>query len=56
VPKLVGLALRIWSKLCRTVSELLGLDDEPSESGGGLVAAERMSVSQSHSAATTPPG
>jgi len=56
VPRLVGLALRIWNRLCRTASELLGLDAEPSESGCGLVAAERSSASQPRSAAATPPG
>ncbi len=52
VPKLVGLGLRIWNRLCRTASELLGLDAEPA-AGGGLVAAEP--VPHAHSAAA-PPG
>jgi uncharacterized cupin superfamily protein len=53
VPKVVGLGLRVWSKLCRTVSELLGLDAEPA-AAGGLVAAEQ--VPQAHSTAAAPPG
>jgi hypothetical protein len=54
VPKVVGLGLRVWSKLCRTAAELLGLDDERSASGGGLTTAEPLSVAKPHSAA--PPG
>jgi uncharacterized cupin superfamily protein len=59
-PRLVGLALRGWNKLCRTASEMLGLDDETVASGGELVAAEPMgakhlSASQSGSAAAAPP-
>jgi uncharacterized protein len=56
VPKPVGLALRIWSKLCRTVSELLGLDAEPDASGGGFMAAEQVPAPQAHTAAAAPPG
>jgi uncharacterized cupin superfamily protein len=55
VPKPVGLALRIWSRLCRSVSKLLGLVAEPTASGGGLVAAEQVPAPQAHSAAA-PPG
>jgi uncharacterized cupin superfamily protein len=44
VPQLVGLALRIWNKLSRIVSELLGLDAEPVASDGGLVAAKPLSA------------
>src|SRR5580700_11365474 len=40
VPKLVGLGLRIWNRLCRTASEMLGLDAEPAAAGGGLVGAQ----------------
>jgi hypothetical protein len=36
VPQVVGLALRIWSKLCRTAGEVLGLDAETGASDGGL--------------------
>ena len=54
VPKAVGLGLRIWSKLCRTAGELLGLDDEAGASDGGLMSAERSSLPQAQSAA--PPG
>src|SRR5580704_8741287 len=36
LPKLVGLALRIWNRLCRTAWELLGLDGERCAAGGGL--------------------
>jgi uncharacterized cupin superfamily protein len=58
VPKLVGLGLRVWNKLCRIVSEILGLDAESGASGGGLVAEERPSVPPPHSAsaAAAPPG
>jgi uncharacterized cupin superfamily protein len=56
VPKLLGLALRAWNRLCRTASELLGLDAERWESGGGLVSAERSSAPQPHSASAAPPG
>jgi uncharacterized cupin superfamily protein len=58
VPKLVGLGLRVWNKLCRIVSEILGLDVESGASGGGLVAEERLSVPPPHSvsAAAAPPG
>jgi uncharacterized cupin superfamily protein len=58
VPKLVSLGLRVWNKLCRIVSEVLGLDAEPGTSGGGLVAEERPSVPPPHSvsAAAAPPG
>jgi uncharacterized protein len=55
VPRLVGLALRIWTRLCRTASKLLG-PDEPAASGGGLMAAERRPAPQAHSAAAAPPG
>jgi uncharacterized protein len=54
VPQVVGLALRIWSKLCRTAGEVLGLDAETGASDGGLISAERLSAPQPHSAA--PPG
>ena len=54
VPQVVGLALRIWSKLCRTPGEVLGLDAETGASDGGLIGAQRLSVPQAHSAA--PPG
>ncbi|HWF95474.1 MAG TPA: cupin domain-containing protein [Xanthobacteraceae bacterium] len=54
VPKPVGLALRIWSKLGRTVREVLGLDAEADASDGGLMGGEPLSVPQAHSAA--PPG
>ena len=54
VPKAVGLGLRIWSKLCRTAAELLGLDAEAGASDGGLMSAERSSVPQAQPAA--PPG
>jgi uncharacterized cupin superfamily protein len=56
VPKLVGLALRIWNKLCRIVSELLGLDAEPAASDGGLVASKPSGAPQANSAAATPTG
>jgi uncharacterized cupin superfamily protein len=56
VPKLVGRALRAWNRLCRTASELLGLDAEPSESGGGLVGAQRSSGPQPRSVSAAPPG
>jgi hypothetical protein len=55
VPKLVGLGLRIWNKLCRIVSEVLGLDGDAAASDGGLMAAEPRSGPQSHPAAATPP-
>jgi uncharacterized cupin superfamily protein len=54
VPRPFGLALRIWNKLCRTASQLLGLDAESAASGGGLVAADPASVSRPAPAA--PPG
>jgi hypothetical protein len=54
VPQLVGLVLRIWSKLCRTAGEVLGLDAEADASDGGLMSTERLSRPQAHSAA--PPG
>jgi len=55
VPKLVGLGLRIWNKLCRTASEVLGLDAEPA-SDGGLAAAQPRDMPQSHPASAAPPG
>ena len=54
VPKLVGLGLRIWNKLCRFVSEVFGLDAEPA-SDGGLVAAQPRNLPQSHPASAAPP-
>jgi uncharacterized cupin superfamily protein len=54
MPKLVGLALRIWSKLGRVGSELLGLDAERCASDGGLVAAEPLRAP--HAASAAPPG
>ena len=51
VPKLVGVSLRVWNKLSRTVAALLGLDAEPAASAGGLVAA---SNAPHPSAAATP--
>jgi uncharacterized cupin superfamily protein len=56
VPALVGLSLRLWNKLCRTTSTLLGLDAEPRASGSGLVAEERPSAGQHPSVAAAPPG
>jgi uncharacterized cupin superfamily protein len=56
MPKLVGLALRIWNKLCRIVSELLGVDAEQAASDGGLVAAKPVGASQAHPASAAPPG
>jgi uncharacterized protein len=53
VPPLVGFGLRAWNKLCRIVSEILGLDDELVASG--LTAAKSIGVSRSSSAAATPP-
>jgi uncharacterized cupin superfamily protein len=53
VPRLVGLGLRAWNKLCRIASEILGLGDEPVASG--LTAAKPMGVSRSNSAAAAPP-
>jgi hypothetical protein len=60
VPKLVGLGLRVWNKLRRIASEILGLDDGPAASGSGSMAAgpmgsQHMSAPRSHSAATAPP-
>jgi uncharacterized cupin superfamily protein len=55
VPKLVGFGLRIWNKLCRTVSEALGLDAEPAASDGGLTAAPPLNMPQSHPASAAPP-
>jgi hypothetical protein len=54
VPKAVGILLRIWSKLCRSGVEMLGLDAEAGASDGGLTNAKRASVAQAQSA--TPPG
>jgi uncharacterized cupin superfamily protein len=54
VPKVVGFGLRVWNKLCRTLSEALGLDAETAASNGGLMAAERASMPQSHPASATP--
>jgi uncharacterized protein len=54
LPRLLGLSLRIWNRLCRTVSELLGPHSKPAEDGGGLVTKERMSAPRSASA--VPPG
>jgi uncharacterized cupin superfamily protein len=51
VPKALGLALRIWNKLCRIGSAALGLDAESAPSGGGL-----MSAAQHPSTAAAPPG
>jgi hypothetical protein len=53
-PKVVGLALRIWSKLCRIAGEVPGLDAETGAANGGLMGAEGLSMPQAHSAA--PPG
>jgi uncharacterized cupin superfamily protein len=53
VPKLVGLGLRIWNKLWRIVTEVLGLEAEPSD--GGLVAAQPLSMPRSHPASAAPP-
>ena len=39
VPKALGLALRVWNKLCRIGSAALGLDAESAPSSGGLVTA-----------------
>jgi hypothetical protein len=55
MPKLVCLGLRVWNKLWRVVSELLGLDAEPAGSGGGLVAAEQVNAAQGPSVASAPP-
>jgi uncharacterized protein len=55
VPRLVGLGLRIWNKLCRTVSEVLGLDGEPAAADGGLVGGQPLNVPQPHSAPAAPP-
>jgi len=54
VPRLVSLGLRAWNKLCRVTAQILGLDDEPVESG--LTAAKPMGASGSGSAAAAPPG
>jgi uncharacterized protein len=56
VPKLVGLSLRIWNRLCRAMSTLLGLDAEPRTSDGGLVSAEPPGGVRRPSVAATPPG
>jgi uncharacterized cupin superfamily protein len=53
VPRLVSLGLRAWNKLCRIASQILGLNDEPVESG--LMAANPMGVSRSSSATAAPP-
>jgi uncharacterized cupin superfamily protein len=55
MPKAVCLGLRIWNKLCRIVSELLGLDAEASGSSSGLVASEQLNAAQSRSVAAAPP-
>ena len=55
VPRLVGLGLRVWNKLCRIVSDVLGLDAESGASGGGLVAAQPRNLPQSHPASAAPP-
>jgi uncharacterized cupin superfamily protein len=55
VPKLIGVGLRIWNKLRRTASEVLGLDAEPA-SDGGLTAAQGPRAPHSHPAAAAPPG
>jgi uncharacterized cupin superfamily protein len=55
VPKLVGVSLRVWNKLCRIVSELLGLDAGPSTAGGGLVTAKSVSAAPHSSVAAAPP-
>jgi uncharacterized protein len=55
VPKLVGLGLRIWNKLRRTASEVLGLEAEPAASDGGLNAASPLRMTPSHPASATPP-
>jgi hypothetical protein len=55
MPKLVGLGLRVWNKLWRIVSDLLGLDAEPAGSGGGLVAADQLNSPQNPSVAAAPP-
>jgi uncharacterized cupin superfamily protein len=54
VPRLVSLGLRAWNKLCRITAQILGLDEEPVESG--LTAAKPMGASRSGSAAAAPPG
>ena len=54
VPRLVSLGLRAWNKLCRVTAQILGLDDQPVESG--LTAAKPMGASGSGSAAAAPPG
>jgi uncharacterized cupin superfamily protein len=55
VPPLVGLALRIWNRLGRMISALLGLDAEEAAPAGGLLTAERMPA-HSRSASAAPPG
>jgi hypothetical protein len=55
VPRLVSLGLRIWNKLCRIGSEMLGLDAEPAAAGGGLVGAQPLNAPQTHSAPAAPP-
>jgi uncharacterized cupin superfamily protein len=56
VPKLVGFTLRVWNKLGRIVSELLGLEAEASTSGGGLVGEKSVSAAPQPSVAATPRG
>jgi uncharacterized protein len=50
VPQLVGLGLRVWNKLCRIVSAVLGLDADADAADGGLVAAPPRDMPQSHAA------
>lgn len=40
VPRLVGLGLRVFNKLVRVGSAVLGLDVEAAEAGGGLLEAD----------------
>ena len=55
VPKLVGLGLRVWNKLCHIVSDVLGLDAEAGAPEGGLVTAQPRSLPQSRPAPAAPP-
>jgi uncharacterized cupin superfamily protein len=55
VPKVVGLGLRIWNRLCRITPEAFGLDAVRAASNGGPAAEERARMPQSHRAAAAPP-
>ncbi len=51
VPKLVGLGLRLWNRLCRTAGELLGLSAGRHAAAGGLASVEPLNLPGNHSGA-----